>query len=159
MLKGNLTCTIISKLLTHYVEDNLDDKCKNMVSIHLRNCPMCMEKYTVVKKLFMEAEKKRKLIKEKEKMQEEISAYLDGEMSEQEIADFEQKLSKKEGYEDALIQTMNLKKTLNNSFYKTKYNLKTDIAAKTMQQLKNSRGIIYGVVNLIRWFFKKSREE
>ena len=126
MLKGNLTCNIISKLLTHYVEDNLDNKCKDMVSIHLRNCPLCMEKYTVVKKLFMEAEKKRKIIKERERMQEEISSYLDGEMDEKEINDFEQKLSKKPEYEEALIQTMNLKKTLNNSFYKTKYNLKTE---------------------------------
>ncbi len=66
MLKGNLTCTAVGKLLTHYVEDNLDKKCKEMVSIHLRNCPLCMEKYSVVKKLFNEAEKKRKLIKEKE---------------------------------------------------------------------------------------------
>lgn len=49
MLKGNLTCTIVGKLLTHYVEDNLDKKYKEMVSIHLRNCPMCMEKYSVVK--------------------------------------------------------------------------------------------------------------
>ncbi len=109
MLKGNLTCTIIGKLLTHYVEDNLDDKCKNMVSIHLRNCPPCMEKYTVVKRLFSEAEKKRKIIKEKERMQEEISSYLDGEMNEKEIADFEQKLTRKPEYDNNLVQTMKMK--------------------------------------------------
>lgn len=159
MLKGNLTCTIIGKLLTHYVEDNLDDKCKNMVSIHLRNCPLCMEKYTVVKKLFMEAEKKRKLIKEKEKMYEEISTYLDGEMTEKEIADFEQKLSKKPEYEETLIQTMNLKKTLNNSFYKTKHNLKTDAAAKTIEKLKNSRNIFFIIINLIVYLFQRDTKE
>ena len=73
MLKGNLTCTIVGKLLTHYVEDNLDKKYKEMVSIHLRNCPMCMEKYSVVKRLFNEAEKKRRLIKEREVMYEKSS--------------------------------------------------------------------------------------
>ena len=108
MLKGNLTCTIIGKLLTHYVEDNLDNKCKEMVTIHLRNCPPCMEKYTIVKKLFNEAEKKRKIIKERERMQEEISAYLDGEMSEAEISKFEQKLSKSPEYEEAMINTMKI---------------------------------------------------
>ena len=70
-----------------------------------------------------------------------------------------QKLSKKPEYEEALIQTMNLKKTLNNSFYKTKYNLKTEITAKVMQKLKNSRGIIFGVINLICYFFQKNSKE
>ena len=123
MLKGNLTCAVIGKLLTHYVEDNLDDKCKNMVSIHLRNCPPCMEKYAVVKKLFMEAEKKRKLIK-------------------------------KPDYDDNLVKTMKMKKILNNSFYKTKYNLKTDITAKVMENLKKSRGILNAVKNIFRYFFQ-----
>ncbi len=158
MLKGNLTCTIINKLLTHYVEDNLDDKCKNMVSIHLRNCPLCMEKYTVVKKLFTEAERKRKIIKEKERMQEEISSYLDGEMTDKEIAEFEAKLSEKPEYEDNMILTMKLKKTLNNSFYKTKYNLKINLTEDVMKRVKNSRGILGGIINLITYFFqKKSR--
>lgn len=154
MLKGNLTCAVIGKLLTHYVEDNLDDKCKNMVSIHLRNCPPCMEKYAVVKKLFMEAEKKRKLIKERERMQEEISSYLDGEMNDKEINDFEQKLIKKPDYDDNLVKTMKMKKILNNSFYKTKYNLKTDITAKVMENLKKSRGILNAVKNIFRYFFQ-----
>jgi len=158
MLKGNLTCTIINKLLTHYVEDNLDDKCKNMVSIHLRNCPLCMEKYTVVKKLFVEAERKRKIIKEKERMQEEISSYLDGEMTDIEIAEFETKLSEKPEYEDNMILTMKLKKALNNSFYKTKYNLKINLTENVMRRVKNSRGIFGGIINLITYFFqKKSR--
>ena len=154
MLKGNLTCTIIGKLLTHYVEDNLDNKCKEMVTIHLRNCPPCMEKYTIVKKLFNEAEKKRKIIKERERMQEEISAYLDGEMSEAEISKFEQKLSKSPEYEEAMINTMKMKKILNNSFYKTKYNLKTNAAEKAMEKLKKSRGILNGIKNIIRYFFQ-----
>ena len=112
MLKGNLTCETINKLLTHYVEDNLDAKSKNMVSMHLRNCPPCMEKYTVVQKLFREAEKKRKLIKTREAMQEDISAYLDGEMQEREIITFEEKLSTKPEFEENLLNTMKLKRTL-----------------------------------------------
>lgn len=154
MLKGNLTCTIIGKLLTHYVEDNLDNKCKNMVSIHLRNCPPCMEKYAVVKKLFMEAEKKRKLIKDREEMQEEISSYLDGEMNEKEINNFEQKLIKKPEYDDNLVKAMKMKKILNNSFYKTKYNLKTNIASKAVEKLKKTRGILNLIKNIIRYFFQ-----
>lgn len=152
MLKGNLTCDTIGKLLTHYVEDNLDKKSKNMVSLHLRNCPPCMEKYTVVKKLFNEAEKKRKIIKAREQMQEEISAYLDGEMTDEEITNFEQKLSAKPEYEEALINIMKVKKTLNNSFYKTKYNLQLDIAPKVIEKLKNSRGIIGKIKDLFRFF-------
>ena len=77
MLKGNLTCAIVNQLLTFFVEDNMDKRYRDMVSTHLRNCPMCMERYTVVKKLYNEAERKRKLIKKQEMMQEEISEYLD----------------------------------------------------------------------------------
>ncbi len=138
MLKGNLTCTIVGKLLTHYVEDNLDRKCKEMVSLHLRNCPMCMEKYSVVKRLFSEAEKKRRLIKEREMMYEEISLYLDGEMEKSRITDFEAILAKRKEYEEALLGISKLKRTLNNSFYRIKYNLDTDISQRVMERLKTS---------------------
>ena len=149
MLKGNLTCTIVGKLLTHYVEDNLDKKYKEMVSIHLRNCPMCMEKYSVVKRLFNEAEKKRRLIKEREVMYEEISLYLDGEMDKSRINDFESILAKRKEYEEALLNISKLKRMLNNSFYKTKYTINTDdISEKVMEQLKTSV-----LRNSIRRFF------
>ncbi len=152
MLKGNLTCTIVGKLLTHYVEDNLDRKCKEMVSIHLRNCPLCMEKYMVVKKLFNEAEKKRKLIKERENMYEEISLYIDGEMEKSRINDFEATLNKRKEYEEALLNISKLKRTLNNSFYKTKYNIETDISKKVMERLKTS-GFINRIKNAVERFF------
>lgn len=148
MLKGNLTCENINKLLTHYVEDNLDKKCKEMVSVHLRNCPICMEKYSVVKKLFMEAEKKRKLIKERENMHEEISAYLDGEMEENELLKFEEKLSKNKDYEETLLNITKVRKILNNSFYKMQYNLQIDLSKKVMEKFKNS-----GLKNWIAKFF------
>ena len=153
MLKGNLTCETINKLLTHYVEDNLDAKSKNMVSMHLRNCPPCMEKYTVVQKLFREAEKKRKLIKTREAMQEDISAYLDGEMQEREIITFEEKLSTKPEFEENLLNTMKLKRTLNNSFYKMKYNLDTNLSKKAMEKYKNS-GFKNFLKKIINYFFQ-----
>ncbi len=148
MLKGNLTCTAVGKLLTHYVEDNLDKKCKEMVSIHLRNCPLCMEKYSVVKKLFNEAEKKRKLIKEKEIMYEEISLYIDGEMDKNRINDFESILSKRKDYEETLLNISKLKRTLNNSFYKTKYNIDINMTEKIMNRLKTG-----GIKNALKRFF------
>lgn len=148
MLKGNLTCTIVGKILTHYVEDNLDKKCREMVSIHLRNCPMCMEKYSVVKKLFNEAEKKRRLIREKETMYEEISLYIDGEMDKEKINDFESILSKRKDYEEALLNISKLKRTLNNSFYKTKYNIDINLSHRVMEKLKTG-----GIKNAIKRFF------
>ncbi len=153
MLKGNLTCDAISKLLTHYVEDNLDAKSKNMVSIHLRNCPPCMEKYTVVQKLFREAEKKRKLIKTREAMQEDISAYLDGEMQEREIVKFEEKLSTKPEFEENLLAMMKLKRTLNNSFYKMKYNLDISLSKKAMEKFKTS-GFKNWIKNIIDYLVR-----
>ncbi len=154
MLKGNLTCTIVGKLLTHYVEDNLDNKCKNMVSIHLRNCPPCMEKYSIVKKLFNEAERKRKVIKAKERMQEEISSYLDGEMSEDEITRFEQKLSLEPEYEENLLKIMKLKKILNNSFYKAKYNSDIRFSKNVIEELKKTSGIKNILINLFKFPFQ-----
>lgn len=152
MLKGNLTCTIVGKLLTHYVEDNLDRKCKEMVSVHLRNCPLCMEKYSVVKRLFNEAEKKRKLIRERETMYEEISLYLDGEMEKSKIVDFEAKLSKRKDYEEGLLNISKLKRTLNNSFYKTKYNLEINASRYVMQRLQTS-GFKNRIKNAVKKFF------
>ncbi len=155
MLKGNLTCAIVNQLLTFFVEDNMDKRYRDMVSTHLRNCPMCMERYTVVKKLYNEAERKRKLIKKQEMMQEEISEYLDGEMSEKDIVHFEQKLSTTPQYEEALIATMKLKRLLNNSFYKVKYNLSTDLTDGTIEKLKNSAGFFMKFKNLFSHLFQR----
>lgn len=154
MLKGNLTCTMVGKLLTHYVEDNLDNKSKSMVTMHLRNCPLCMEKYSVVKKLFLEAEKKRKMIREKEGMYEEISAYIDGEISKNEIDEFEKKLSQKPEYDDALIDVMRVKRAMNNSFYKMQYNLKTDFAKKVIEKLKQKRSLKDKIKDFFSYFFQ-----
>lgn len=155
MLKGNLTCAIVGKLLTHYVEDTLDNKCKNMVSIHLRNCPPCMEKYSVVKKLFQEAEKKRKIIKAREALYEKISEYLDGEMNENDIRLFEKELNKSSECEETLMKVLDLKKAMNNSFYKTKYNLKLNLAEEVMEKYKSNLGFKNKIINLMKQIFSR----
>lgn len=157
MLKGNLTCTIVNKLLTYFVEDTLDNKCKEMISIHLRNCPKCMEHYSVVKRLFNEAEKRRKLIRERERMYEEISAYLDGEMNPAKIQEFEKKLSTDPYWEESLIETLKLKRMLNNSFYKTKYNIKSELYKKVTEKLKKNSGILKKVIGCIKKGISKAK--
>ena len=77
-------------------------------------------------------------------------------MNEKEIADFEQKLTRKPEYDNNLVQTMKMKRILNNSFYKTKYNLKTDVSTKVMERLKKSRSILNGIINLFAYFFRQN---
>ena len=86
---------------------------------------------------------------------EEISEYLDGEMSEKDIVHFEQKLSTTPQYEEALIATMKLKRLLNNSFYKVKYNLSTDLTDGTIEKLKNSAGFFMKFKNLFSHLFQR----
>lgn len=52
MLKGNLTCEDISRLIIPYIDDKLSANKRNRVALHLRNCPFCMEKYRIIKSLF-----------------------------------------------------------------------------------------------------------
>lgn len=154
MLKGNITCKIVGKLLTHYVEDTLEERCKNMISTHLRNCPPCMEKYSVVKKLFAEAEKKRKKIKAREAMYEKVSTYLDGEMADDEIRKFEQELNASPECEETMLKVLKLKKVLNNSFYKTKYNLHINSAHNAIKKYKETGTIKGKILNILKWFFQ-----
>lgn len=158
MLKGNLTCAAVGKIITHYIEETLSDKNMKMVSIHLRNCPICMEKYTLIKKLYDEVEHRRAKIREKKLVLEEISAYLDGEMTKSQMLNFEAKLLLKPEYEDMMIEVVNLRKVLSNSFYKVKHNIKLDsnLAPSVIKRAKESATLTGKIKNLISIFENKS---
>ena len=79
MLKGNLNCSEINKYLIRYINFDLKRSDMARVAIHLRNCPKCMEKYSVILKRKNELRKVFIEIEKKLRMQNEISSYIDNE--------------------------------------------------------------------------------
>ncbi len=109
MLKGNLKCSEINKLLIRYINFDLNKKDSLRVAIHLRNCPKCMEKYSSIlkrknelKKIFIEIEKKIR-------MQNEISSYIDMECGDDSRFIIEAMLICDEDYKKEFEEVNNLK--------------------------------------------------
>lgn len=134
MLKGDIKCSDIGKLLIRYINFDLNKKDALRVAIHLRNCPKCMEKYTVtlkrkneLKKIFIEIEKKLR-------MQNEISCYIDDECEDESRFIVEAMLicdeDYKKEYKDMNLVKSAFKKAEEEIFQKKKKNFTQKILAK-----------------------------
>lgn len=112
MLKGEIKCSDIGKLIIKYINFDLNKKDTLRVAIHLRNCPKCMEKYTLtlkrkneLKKIFIEIEKKLR-------MQNEISEYMDNECEEESRFIIEAMLTCDNDYKKEFEDNLKLKNLL-----------------------------------------------
>ena len=113
MLKGNLECSEIKKYLIEYINFELNRKEAERISLHIRNCPKCMEIYTAL------YERKRKLkeqfgdIEKKIVMKDKISAYIDNEAQEKEKHIIEQLIMTDKSYKKEFLLNKKMSEYLN----------------------------------------------
>lgn len=150
MLKGNLTCEDISKLILSYIDDKLSQDKRNRVALHLRNCPFCMEKYRVIKSLFDTV--KQKNIRRAKKFQQYrlLSAYCDNEVSQNTKESIEASLALSCDLVHRILKINSLKKLLANNFEEKFADFELNLEKKVIERLKSE-----GVVNKIRKIFCK----
>ncbi len=137
MLKGNLTCENISRLILPYIDDKLTENQRNRVAIHLRNCPFCMEKYRIIKSLFDKI--KQKNIQRAKKFQQYklLSAYCDNEVSENTKDNIEASLALSCELTQKAIKINNLKKLMNYVFESQFANIELNMEKDIINRLKN----------------------
>lgn len=147
MLKGNLTCENISRLILPYIDDKLTLEQRNKVALHLRNCPFCMEKYRIIKSLFDKI--KQRNIQRAKKFQQYklLSAYCDNEVNENTRHNIEASLALSCELTQRAIKIDMLKKILNNTFESRFQNLELNLEKKVMERLKNDN-IFYKIMNI-----------
>lgn len=151
MLKGNLTCEDISRLILPYIDDKLNENKRNRVALHLRNCPFCMEKYRIIKSLFDTI--KQKNIQRAKKFQQYklLSAYCDNEVSQNTKDNIEASLALSCDLVHRVLKINTLKKILNDTFEKKFENIELNLEKKVIERLKSQ-----SIASRIKKFFLKN---
>lgn len=151
MLKGNLTCEDISRLILPYIDDKLSQDKRNRVALHLRNCPFCMEKYRIIKSLFDTI--KQKNIQRAKKFQQYklLSAYCDNEVSQNTKDNIEASLALSCDLVHRVLKINTLKKILNDTFEKKFENIELNLEKKVIERLKSQ-----SIASRIKKFFLKN---
>ncbi len=147
----NLTCTQMDVLISFYIEGDLSNSLKAQVEEHLKTCSSCRAKYDIIKTMISDLKKSinPKPVKEKENnisgqketkqykfFQNELSAYIDNELSCDENIKIKKftinnPLARKE-----LEDSYNIRKLMSDSFNKTKLDSKQDFSKSILKQLE-----------------------
>ncbi len=146
MLKGNLTCEDISRLIIPYIDDKLSANKRNRVALHLRNCPFCMEKYRIIKSLFDSIKNKHLERAKKFRQYRLLSAYCDNEVSQYTKDKIESSLALSCDLVQRTLKINSLRKALNQTFEAKFANLELGLEKKVIERLKNDN-IIYKIKN------------
>lgn len=149
-----LTCTQMDVLISFYIDGDLSKALKNQVEEHLRECPGCRAKYDIIKSMLSD-------LKNSFDMQEEpvptevygdslnsvntaqfrifknnLSAYLDNELSNDDNIKIKKFTINNKSARKALEDSYNIKKLMNDSFRKTKSEVKHDFSRSVLKQLE-----------------------
>lgn len=151
MLKGNLTCEDISRLILPYIDDKLNEDKRNRVALHLRNCPFCMEKYRIIKSLFDTIRQKNIQRAKKFQQYKLLSAYCDNEVSQNTKDNIEASLALSCDLVHRVLKINTLKKILNDTFEKKFENIELNLEKKVIERLKSQ-----SIASRIKKFFLKN---
>ncbi len=152
-MENNAICKKVSSMLSLYIDDKVTEEERYFIEEHLSECRECHKKYIYLKSLIkslkdsykqvMElALKKQKQesfsIREHEKFLNNLSPYVDNELSALECYEFRKYLTKSKPAQKELKNTYLLQKKLRTAFEKTSRNTDCNIAAKVMKEFKQA---------------------
>ena len=137
MLKGNLTCEDISRLIIPYIDDKLTTNKRNRVAMHHRNCPFCMEKYRIIKTLLDSIKNKHLERAKKFRQYRLLSAYCDNEVSIHTKQKVESSLALSCELVQRTLKINSLRKALNQTFENKFANLELNLEKKVIERVKN----------------------
>ena len=137
MLKGNISCEEISRLIFSYVDDKLDMKLRNSIATHLRNCPPCMEKYRIIKTLFHTIKTKKIKCEKKFRKYRVLCSYCDNELSLKAKEKVENALNKSKELTKSVHKIQTLKEMITHSWNMRFDNFELNLEKKIIERLKN----------------------
>ena len=168
----NLSCEQVISLLTFYIECSLTPKLMNNIECHLQNCEACREKYYKLKniidnyneikqKIYSDFKSEGIMLTEKEyvKFLNNLSAYIDNELDENDSIKIKQYSVTNQQARNDLENIINFRQLLQTSFLKTKNEIKEDYSAKVIRKIygnilpkKNLINIIKNIITIIFLF-------
>ena len=152
-MKDNLACSQVIALLSYYIDGKTNYQVTNFIQSHLCKCKSCREKYVVMAKVFNDFNTAKSQIDEieppktmpissyGESFKEKMSAYLDSELSDDEILRFKKYAIANPPVRGELEGMYKVKNALNNSFEKTKSEFKDDFSKDIIVKLDMQEAI------------------
>ena len=140
-----ITCAQMDVLISFYIEGDLSKALKNKVEEHLKKCPACRAKFDIIESMLKDL--KKSVNQQNEEMfsrsstgqykifKNNLSAYIDNELpAEENIKIKKYTINNKRARKD-LEDTYNIRKLMNDSFNKTKEEVRQDFSKNVLRQL------------------------
>ncbi len=146
-MKNNLACNQVIALLSFYIDKKTNYQVTNFIQAHLCKCKSCRYKYEVLAKIFNDMNLAKAQIDKIDRanvvltseydaqFKEKMSAYLDSELSDNEIVKFKKFAIVNPPVRGELEGMYKVKNALNNSFEKTKKDFKDDFTKDIIVKL------------------------
>ena len=147
-----LTCSQMDVLLAFYIDGDLSQSLKNQVEEHLKNCSTCRAKYNIIKSMITDlkncidteedefspdpAYKTRVTSQQYRIFKNELSAYIDNELSNDENIKIKKFTINNPKARQDLEDSYNIRKLMNDSFKKTKSESRHDFSKSVLRQLE-----------------------
>jgi len=161
-----ISCSQLEGLLSFYLNNDLSENLKSAVEEHLKECSHCKMKYNLLSSIITDIKDAyRQIISVAEKNREaeascskvcsetitnnDLSAYIDNELSDEHNVRIRRKIVAKPSVRTKIERLYKLRKFLSNSFYEQKNRLKTDFSKEIVRSLntnmKNKKTYIHCV--------------
>lgn len=146
-----LTCAQMDVLISFYIENELSKALKAQVEEHLKSCNTCRAKYDIIKTMvsdlksnFEEAQKSPEDEENKKiatsqhyrLFKNNLSAYIDNELSSEESIKIKKITINNPKARKDLEENYSLKKLMNDSFQKSKSDVRQDFSRSVLRQLE-----------------------
>jgi len=139
-----ITCAQMDVLLSFYIEGDLSSALKIKVEEHLKKCSACRAKYDIIKDMLDDL---KTTVNNKEEIlsagsgsqykffQNNLSAYVDNELPAEESIKLKKYTINNKRARKELEDTYSIRKLMNESFNKTRLDLKRDFSKNIIKEL------------------------
>lgn len=155
-----LTCSQMDVLISFYIEGDLSNSLKKQVEEHIKSCTTCRAKYDIIKGLISDlknsvtsdtnsqkqATNSSKATSEQYRIfKNNLSAYIDNELTDEENIKIKKFTINNLNARADLENSYNIRKIMNNSFKKTRNEIKNDYSKSIIRQLELEDEAITGI--------------
>ena len=151
-MKNKSVCRKVTAMLSLYIDNKITAAEKSFIDEHLNSCDECYKKYLYLKSLIknlkdsykqvlevaLKKQKQRTFsIREHEKFLQELSPYIDNELSAKECFEFRKYLIKSKPAQRELKNIYILQKELRRAFNRTKKEFSPSVSRSVINNLRN----------------------
>lgn len=156
-----LTCAQMDVLLTFYLEGDLSISLKSQVEEHMSTCASCKAKYEIIKSMFADIKSSLETKKDNDNdnsvvsqqfrvFKNNLSAYIDNELTDEENIKIKKFTINNSKARKELEENYNIKRLMNDSFNKSKSDLRHDFSRSVLKQLELDEEANLGIHPVIK---------